>query len=110
MVCFNSYACARHQTYASFLALVAVTASHWWRRIANTHLVLLLLVICGVFAVRDIWPLGTFTMEPADITEGWLMWTKLAVLSVTALVIPLLIPRPYVPVDPKVRCRRILYS
>jgi hypothetical protein len=84
--------------------LVAVAASHWWRRVTNTHLVLLLLVIFGVFAVRDVWPLGTYTMQPADIAEGWLMWTKLAVLSFTALLIPLLIPRPYVPVDPKV-CR-----
>lgn len=78
--------------------------SHKWAKVANTHLVLLLLSIFGVFAYRNVWPLATYTLEPADLAEGWLMWTKLAVLTAAAVFIPLCIPRPYIPVDPKVSC------
>ena len=55
-----------------------------------------------VYAYRDIWPLATYTENPVDGSEGALLWTKLVVLFTTAVIIPLLVPRQYVPVDPKV--------
>ncbi|KAF8876201.1 hypothetical protein CPB84DRAFT_1853019 [Gymnopilus junonius] len=56
----------------------------------------------GVYAYRDIWPLATYYLEPADIAEGNLLWAKMAIVGVMAVVIPLLIPNRYVPTDPKV--------
>ncbi|THH11785.1 hypothetical protein EW145_g436 [Phellinidium pouzarii] len=88
-------------TYATFLALVSVAVQRKWAKFANTHLVLLLLVSWVVFAYRDFWPLATYTQQPADLSEGWILWAKLAVLTLTALAVPVLMPRPYVPVDPK---------
>lgn len=63
---------------------------------------IVLLITFGVYAWRDILPLGTFTKTPVDAQEGWLIWTKLGILGFTAVVIPLLIPRTYDPVDPNV--------
>lgn len=71
-------------------------------KLATRHLVLVLLVVFGVYAYRDIWPLGTFTLQPVDTSEGPLLWIKLGILTFAAVVIPLTIPRQYVPVDPKV--------
>ncbi|KAH8120523.1 hypothetical protein DFH11DRAFT_1560461 [Phellopilus nigrolimitatus] len=88
-------------TYATFIALISVSVKQKWAKLANTHLVILLLVAWAVFAYRDIWPLATYAQRPADLSEGWIIWAKLAVLSVAAIGTPLLIPRPYVPVDPK---------
>lgn len=79
-----------------------------WSKTANTHLVLLLLATFSVFVYRDIWPLATYTLEPADAAEGSLFWGKFVTLLITAVAIPLLIPRPYVPIDPKVRPRNYM--
>lgn len=37
-----------------------------------------------------------------DSAEGWVLWMKLTLLTVSAVVIPLGVPRQYIPVDPKV--------
>ena len=56
----------------------------------------------AVYVYRDIWPLATYTDNPVDGSEGALLWTKVIVLFITAVIIPLVVPRQYVPVDPKV--------
>ena len=56
----------------------------------------------AVYVYRDIWPLATYTENPVDGSEGALLWTNLVVLFTTAVIIPLVVPRQYVPVDPKV--------
>lgn len=66
------------------------------------HLALVAFVLWSVFAYRDFWPLATFTLRPADEAEGWLIWTKLALLSFVAVVVPLMVPRQYIPIDPQV--------
>jgi hypothetical protein len=91
------------QLYASILALAAVSTPSKIANIANTHLVWVLLGTWVVYSYRDIYPLGTFALQPLDLHEGWLMWTKLAVLTVAATIIPAFIPTRYVPFDPKVR-------
>lgn len=83
------------------LALISVSAKRTWAKIANTHLVLLLLATFLIFAYRDLWPLVTYTLQPADAYEDGLLWAKCVVLVLTAVVIPLVIPRQYVPFDPK---------
>lgn len=59
-------------------------------------------MIWSVYAYRDLWPLGTYTLRPLDETEGWLIWTKIGLLTFSAMLVPLLVPRQYIPVDPEV--------
>ena len=64
----------------------------------------LTLVTQGVFALycyRDIWPLMTFTLPPADTYAT--LWAQVSILAFVAVVEPLFEPYPYIPVDPKVR-------
>ena len=99
------------QLYASVLALIAVSAPPKIANVANTHLVWVLFGTWAIYGYRDIYPLGTFTLEPLDLQEGWLMWAKLAVLTFAAVVIPSFIPTQYVPFDPKVCLNlRVCYS
>ena len=62
-----------------------------------------MLGIFSVYAYRNIWPLLTFTLSPADAYEGALLWVKIGLLTFAAIVVPLLVPRQYIPIDPKVR-------
>ncbi|KAL0950644.1 hypothetical protein HGRIS_007432 [Hohenbuehelia grisea] len=77
------------------------------QRIAKTlpiHLSILLLLTLGTFAVRDLWPLATYSLTPRDLpphnpSNAVLLWTHIAILAVTAVVIPMLTPHVYIPVD-----------
>jgi hypothetical protein len=62
-----------------------------------------LFITFSVYAYRDIWPLLTFKLVPADGREGTLLWIKIGLVAVAG-VIPLVSPRQYVPLDPQVRC------
>lgn len=42
----------------------------------------------------------TFTLSPADRHEGALLWAKVALISYSAVLLPLSQPREYVPLDP----------
>ena len=42
----------------------------------------------------------TFTLQPKD--NGSLIWTKLCLLCVIGMVMPVLEPYPYIPYDPLV--------
>jgi hypothetical protein len=55
-----------------------------------------------VNAYRNIGPLAMYDGIPADIREGMLLWIRIALLFITAVIIPLFSPRKYVPVNPKV--------
>lgn len=92
------------QSYSIVLALASVVAKPPFSRVAARHLSLVLAVVWGVFAYRDLWPILTYTLSPVDGREGWLIWTKIGVLTYAAVVVPLTIPREYIPVDPSV-CR-----
>lgn len=71
--------------------------------VANRHLCLVLLSVWAVYVYRDVWPLATFTLSPLDASEGVILWIQLVDLTFAAVVVPLLIPRRYTPVDPDVR-------
>jgi len=91
------------QFYASALALIAVSTPPKIANVANAHLVWVLFGTWVVYGYRDIYPLGTFILEPLDLHEGSLMWAKLGVLTFAAVIIPSFIPTQYVPFDPRVR-------
>ncbi|KAF9021407.1 P-loop containing nucleoside triphosphate hydrolase protein [Hymenopellis radicata] len=69
------------------------------RQLYVRHINIILVVTFAIYAYRDLVPLTTYTHLPQDIGEGRLLWAKVAVLAITGLVIPLFIPREYVPVD-----------
>lgn len=54
-----------------------------------------------MYLYRDVLPLGTFFGIPQDSLDGTLLM-KIALLGLTGLLIPLLAPRKYEPVDPTV--------
>ena len=85
------------------MALIAVSTPPRIANVANTHLVWVLFGIWVVYGYRDVYPFGTFTLQPLDLREGWLMWAKFAVLTFAAVIVPAFIPTQYVPFDPKVR-------
>ncbi|KAH8086659.1 hypothetical protein BXZ70DRAFT_1067810 [Cristinia sonorae] len=87
--------------YASTLALISVFGSAKWSATSSTHLTLVSLATWFLFIYRDVWPLCTFTLSPVDAAEGWLLWTKLALLSLTGVVTPLISPRQFTPIDPE---------
>ncbi|KDQ20377.1 hypothetical protein BOTBODRAFT_100859, partial [Botryobasidium botryosum FD-172 SS1] len=66
----------------------------------NGHLVLLLSSSFVVFLCRDIWPLCKFGGVSQDILADKLT-SRLAILTVAGVIIPLFIPRPYAPLDPQ---------
>ncbi|KAI0371499.1 multidrug resistance-associated ABC transporter [Pilatotrama ljubarskyi] len=87
--------------YASLLAFISVVSKPSLSTLVTRHAVLQLFVIWIVYFYRDLWPLATFYSHPADAVEGPLLWAKVVVLTVAAVVVPIFSPRPYVPVDPK---------
>ncbi|KAJ7141437.1 hypothetical protein C8R44DRAFT_763446 [Mycena epipterygia] len=87
--------------YASVLAIVSVAGSPRWAKVAVKHLNTVLLCTFGVYVYRDIFPLATFELTPMDLSEGRLLWAKVITLFAVSGIIPLAIPRQYIPVDPK---------
>lgn len=72
------------------------------RSLAAKHLTMVLLVIWGLYVYRDVWPLATFTLTPKDNAEGVLLWARIGLLTIASIVVPLCIPRPYIPINPEV--------
>ncbi|KAJ7650107.1 multidrug resistance-associated ABC transporter [Roridomyces roridus] len=81
--------------YASLLAAAAIFSS-----VAKAHLDFILSVAFIVYFYRDILPLGTYTWPIQDAAEGRVLLAKIIVLTVAAVMIPLVTPRTYIPVDP----------
>jgi predicted membrane channel-forming protein YqfA (hemolysin III family) len=48
---------------------------------------------------RDIYPLATFTQAPRDLSDGWILWAEIIILALVAVLLPLVEPRQYIPVD-----------
>ncbi|KAF8956519.1 multidrug resistance-associated ABC transporter [Flammula alnicola] len=86
--------------YSSILAITSLAITKW-STLATRHNVLILLSTFMVYIYRDIWPVATYTEVPKDGSQGYLLWIKITILSITAVVIPFFVPRRYVPVDPK---------
>ncbi|KAK7064563.1 ATP-binding cassette transporter [Favolaschia claudopus] len=87
--------------YTSILAIVNVSANRRWGQVAVKHLNTILSVTLIVYGYRDLFPLITYHRFPLDALEGWILWAKISALVVAAAVVPLFVPRHYIPVDPK---------
>ena len=90
------------QGFAVFLAVLNAFSRAAAARTYSLHLSLVLLAVFGVYAYRDVWPLATFTLRPADAPEGLILWFKVVIASLVAVIEPVLEPYPYIPVDPNV--------
>ncbi|KAF7377593.1 p-loop containing nucleoside triphosphate hydrolase protein [Mycena sanguinolenta] len=93
--------------YLSILSLASLFAAPSSTRTFQRHLNGILAVVFGVYFYRDIYPLATFANAPQDLSEGWLLWVKLCLLGLIAVLLPLIEPRPYTPVDPMVFCETV---
>ncbi|CCM00579.1 uncharacterized protein FIBRA_02614 [Fibroporia radiculosa] len=85
-------------TYASLLALISVIAKP--TRSVSRHLAIVLLFTWGVYMYRDVWPLATFTLTPIDSAEGSLLWGKISLLTLAAVLVPICMPNRHIPIDP----------
>ncbi|KAJ3551685.1 hypothetical protein NM688_g4563 [Phlebia brevispora] len=87
--------------YLLLVAVVSVACNASRSGAATGHLAAFLVFLWALFFYRDLWPLMTYGRTPMDATEGWLIWTKIGVLTFAAVLVPLLMPRQYIPLDPK---------
>ncbi|KAH8101555.1 hypothetical protein BXZ70DRAFT_101862 [Cristinia sonorae] len=87
--------------YATFLAFLSITSSAYHARIAIQHLRCVLFATWLVFAYRDLYPLATYDLEPLDSEDGNALWAYIGTQTAAAFFVPLFVPRPYLPVDPK---------
>jgi hypothetical protein len=95
------------QLYASVLAFFSLSPKNARHRLIRHANCVLFLAFC-VYVYRDLFPLATFTGVPADLAQGRQLWAKIALLFITAVIIPLFTPRQYIPVDPLVSFRKSL--
>ncbi|KAH7337951.1 P-loop containing nucleoside triphosphate hydrolase protein [Rhizoctonia solani] len=86
--------------YNDLLAILSLTPTSDIQIIANFHLVVLLLVTFGVQAWSYLVPFALSDQGPAELC-GWLTWLHVGLLGFVAVVVPLCIPRLYIPLDPK---------
>ncbi|KAI9059152.1 multidrug resistance-associated ABC transporter [Trametes sanguinea] len=86
------------QAYCTLLAIASLCTSRCTSTL-SAHLTWVLLLTWAVYAYRDVFPLATTTMQPADAAEGVLLWVKLVLLTLAAVLVPALIPRQ--PTDSK---------
>ncbi|CAE6535559.1 unnamed protein product [Rhizoctonia solani] len=86
--------------YNTILAIISLTLAPEIRVAANFHLVLLLLIAFGVQAWDYLFPFALSNQDPAK-SYGWLTWLHVGLLGFVAVVVPLCIPRLYIPLDPK---------
>ncbi|KAJ7686964.1 hypothetical protein B0H17DRAFT_1071043 [Mycena rosella] len=86
--------------YASILAAAATAVHTRWAPASKRNLDLILLVAFGVYFYRDIFPFATYTWPVQDADEGRILHAKLVALTLAAVIIPLVTPQTYIPVDP----------
>ncbi|KAJ3543408.1 hypothetical protein NM688_g5857 [Phlebia brevispora] len=98
---WNSIIMVITTSYMLFLAVLNVFASRSVSRAASMHLTWVSSATFLTYTYRDLWPLMTFTLRPLDEAEGILLWIKIALSSIIAVIIPLLEPYPYVPANPE---------
>lgn len=98
----NLTCCTYTQAYTVILTALSMLTPVKWSDVLTRHANTLWLISFTVFGYRDLYPSATFDLTPLDIEEGWFIWVKIALLFILAIVIPLAIPRRYIPHNPKV--------
>ncbi|KAE9403384.1 hypothetical protein BT96DRAFT_990242 [Gymnopus androsaceus JB14] len=86
-----------YTTVLALLALLFLTTTPRWSILYERHVNTVLLVALGVYAVRDLVPF--VRTSDGEHRGGALLWVKIALLFLTAVVIPLASPRVWIPVE-----------
>ncbi|RDX55375.1 P-loop containing nucleoside triphosphate hydrolase protein [Lentinus brumalis] len=84
--------------YISGISLWSIIFHSPFNAVLQRHVSFVFLVVWIVYAYRDIWPLATYTLVPADASEGWILWAELSALTLAGIVVPLITPRRRNPV------------
>ncbi|KAJ7246793.1 hypothetical protein B0H12DRAFT_753891 [Mycena haematopus] len=94
--------------YSVGLAFSAIRTTTKAGARAALHLNFVLAVAWTVYFYRDIFPFATYSWPiqdlPADSTDTVgrrLLYANLSILTLAAVILPLITPRPYIPVDPQ---------
>lgn len=89
------------QIYTLLLSIVAMMTGQRSRDTASTNLTIILVVAFFVSAYHALWPLmlAQHSLVPSP---GALQWGEIVILFFSAVLLPLLSPRQYTPLDPKV--------
>lgn len=63
---------------------------------------ILMLLAWGVYSYRDLYPLITYSKHPLDpdFLPQPVVWTRFSLLTIVAIIVPLIQPSQYRPVDP----------
>ncbi|KAJ7092446.1 P-loop containing nucleoside triphosphate hydrolase protein [Mycena belliarum] len=88
------------QVYTTLLAIASLCTRPLMCDIAARHSAAVLISTLGVYLYRDVWPLAKISDDAPDFPEGNIGWIRLALLGFTGVLVPLLSPRRYIPVDP----------
>ncbi|KAJ3910566.1 P-loop containing nucleoside triphosphate hydrolase protein [Lentinula edodes] len=88
--------------YSSFLATATMLLRYKWSKILSIHLEVVLLTSLVVYGLNIMVPIIVSAKNIVEHCEGSTQsWIKFIALLLGAVLLPLLIPRQYVPVDPK---------
>lgn len=80
--------------YSLVLSIATAVSNPRWRDITSRQLNLLLLVDFMVYFTHDVWPYASRSKHPIDRPADPFTWIRIAILTVCAVVIPLIMPRP----------------
>ncbi|TCD68042.1 hypothetical protein EIP91_011586 [Steccherinum ochraceum] len=87
--------------YATVLAALSIALSPGQATVVIRHLSFVMGLTWLTFVARDVLPLATYTMSPVDGDLGAPLWIYIGIMTVPAVIVPLLVPRTYIPYDPK---------
>ena len=90
------------QAYLAILGSLALFGGPSLNGRAYAHASSIAALVWSAYIYRDVYPLATLDKTPADSTEGPLLYAKLALLTIAAVVVPSCVPRKYVPLNPNV--------
>lgn len=68
----------------------------------SRQLALLLFAEFMIYSFLDVWPYATLSPHPFDPASDPVTWTRIVLLALSAVVIPLVMPRPFRPLTPGV--------
>jgi hypothetical protein len=81
------------QVYALFVSVLAVARQSSRARTLGAHASGAVALVFAIYAYRDLWPLATYSLHPADRAEGALLWVKISLAFVAGILVPLVQPR-----------------
>ena len=82
---------------------MTLAGSSHWRDAAAVHLNWLLICHTIAYFVLDIYPYATYFSTPFDPADDPATWIRFGLLVLSAVVIPLITPRPFRPQTPNAK-------